>query len=47
MYLTVRFLVLMASMKIRAFWDELPYSLIRVDRRFKGHRPDDGGSTHL
>jgi hypothetical protein len=28
-----------ASMKITAFWDKAPYSLV--------HRPDDGSSVHL
>jgi hypothetical protein len=49
----VRFQVLaVASMKIGAFWDVAPCSLIRVDRRFRGtycliHHPDDRGSMHL
>jgi hypothetical protein len=33
----VRFQVLMAaSMKIRAFWDVAPCSLVGIDRRFRG-----------
>jgi hypothetical protein len=33
----VRFQVLTAaSMKIRAFWDMAPCSLVAVDRRFRG-----------
>jgi hypothetical protein len=44
-----------ASMKIRAFWNISPCSLVVIDRRFRGayylhhqdnNRPDDGGSTH-
>jgi hypothetical protein len=42
-------------MKIRAFWDISPCSLVGVDRRFRGmyclhhhhQSDDDGGSTHL
>jgi hypothetical protein len=39
-------------MKMRAFWDMVPYSLVEVDRNFRGayclhHRPDDGGSMRL
>jgi hypothetical protein len=38
-------------LKITAFWDVAPYSLVGVDRRFRAayrdHSPDDGGSTHL
>jgi hypothetical protein len=51
----VRFQVLTeASMKMNVFWDVGPYSLVEVDRRFRGAcclykllltlRPDDGGS---
>jgi hypothetical protein len=45
-----------AIMKIRAFWDVAPCSLVGVERRFRGayclhHQgdecPNDGGSTHL
>jgi hypothetical protein len=44
-----------ASMKVRAFWDIAPRSLVEVDQRFRGayclHHdgddPDDGGSTYL
>jgi hypothetical protein len=36
-----------ASMKLAAFWDLAPCSLIGVDRLFRGDHPDDGGSTHL
>jgi hypothetical protein len=52
----VRFHVLTAvSTKIVAFWDIAPWSLVEIDRRFRGEyclhhrgdRPDDGGSTHL
>jgi hypothetical protein len=52
----VRFQVLTAaSMKIRAFWDVLPFSLVGVDRLFRGSyclrdhgdHLDDAGSTHL
>jgi hypothetical protein len=48
-----RFKVLTAaSMKMTAFWDIAPCSLIEVDRRFRGaycvhHQGDDGGSKHL
>jgi hypothetical protein len=52
----VRFQILMAAnMKMTAFWDIVPCSLVEVDRRFRGayclhHQgdegPDDGGSTH-
>jgi hypothetical protein len=44
-----RFQVLTAEiMKIRAFWDTAPYSLVVVDRRFRGaYCLDDGGNTHL
>jgi hypothetical protein len=42
----MRFQVLTAaSMKMTAFWDIVPCSLVEVDRRFRG--PDDGGSTNL
>jgi hypothetical protein len=37
-------------MKMIAFWDRPPCSLIEVDRRFRGaycDRPDEGGSTHF
>jgi hypothetical protein len=39
-------------MKIIAFWDMAPCSLIKVDRRFRGayclhHQGDDGGNTRL
>jgi hypothetical protein len=49
---SVRFQVLTAaSMRIRAFWDVAPCSLVEVDRRFRVimHHYDDGGSrpTHL
>jgi hypothetical protein len=46
----VRFQVLTAaSMKIRAFWDVAPYSLVGVNRRFRGAYsiPGDGGCTHV
>jgi hypothetical protein len=36
-----------ARMKFRVLWYVLPYSQFDVDRRFRSHRPDDGGSTHL
>jgi hypothetical protein len=39
------FQVLMApSMKMTAFWNNAPYSLVEDDRRFSG---DYGGNTHL
>jgi hypothetical protein len=43
------------EMKISAFWDTTPCSLVEADRRFRGayclhhqvdYRPDDGGSKH-
>jgi hypothetical protein len=38
-------------MKMRVFWDIAPYSLVGVDRRFRGayclHQGDDGRRTHL
>jgi hypothetical protein len=37
-------------MKMIAFWDIVPYSLIGIDRRFRVeamNRPDDGGNTRL
>jgi hypothetical protein len=50
----VRFQVLTSvSMKFRVFWDEVPCSHVKVDRRFGGaycllHEDDeDGGSTRL
>jgi hypothetical protein len=53
---SVRLQVLTATgMKITAFWDITPCSLVEVDRRFRGvychhqpdtHRPDYGGSKH-
>jgi hypothetical protein len=48
-----RFQVLMvASVKMIAFWDIAPCSLVVVDQRFSGaqclhHQGNDGGSTHL
>jgi hypothetical protein len=45
--------VMAANMKIIVFWDIAPYSLVEVDRRFRGvyclhHQGDDaGGSTDL
>jgi hypothetical protein len=48
----VRFQALTApSMKIRAFWDVAPCSLIRVDRRFRDvyclyHQGGDGGKQN-
>jgi hypothetical protein len=46
----MRFQVLMvANMKIRAFWDVVPRSL-GVDKRFRcemNDHPNDGRSTHL
>jgi hypothetical protein len=39
------------SLKMTAFWDIAPCSLVEVDRRFRGQyylsRPDYGGSTHI
>jgi hypothetical protein len=49
----VRFQVLTAaSMKMNAFWDTVPCSLVEVYRRFRGayylhHRPDDRRNKHL
>jgi hypothetical protein len=38
-------------LKMAAFWDIVPYSLVAVDRCFRGEyclsHPDDGGSTHI
>jgi hypothetical protein len=43
----VRFQVLTAaSIKMALFWVVAPCSLV-VYRRFRGARPDDGGSKHL
>jgi hypothetical protein len=36
-----------ASMKMAVCWDLAPCSLTEVDRRFRGDRPDDGGSKNL
>jgi hypothetical protein len=49
----VRFYVLAAAnVKITAFWDVAPCSVVEIGRRFKGayclhHQGDDGSSTHL
>jgi hypothetical protein len=49
----MRFQILTAaSMKMRAFWDIAPCSLVGIDQCFRRtayiiHRPDDGGSAHL
>jgi hypothetical protein len=34
-----------ASMKMAVFWVVAPCNLVDVYRRFRGIRPDDGGST--
>jgi hypothetical protein len=41
-----------AVVKMTAFWDVVPWSLVEVDRRFRSayclhHRPDEEGSTYL
>jgi hypothetical protein len=36
-----------ASMKMAVFWVVAPCSLVEVYRRFRGDRPDDGGSKYL
>jgi hypothetical protein len=52
----VRFQVLtVTSVKMIAFWDIAPRSVVEIDRRFRGvyrfqiqgDGLDDGGSTHL
>jgi hypothetical protein len=44
-FLLVRFQVLTAAnMKMAAFWDVVPHSLIEIDRP---SGPDDGGSKYL
>jgi hypothetical protein len=47
-WVIVRFQVLTAaSTKVTVFWDVAPCSLVENDRRFRGDRPDDGGSKHI
>jgi hypothetical protein len=46
---TIEACKVLKNVKMTAFWDILPCSLVEVDLRFRGAYclPDDGGSMHL